>query len=85
METGEIAEEPLSLIAADDLITCAIYATKDDLLHSDDWKSFKHITKSQKQLTRAINQSNIRQVRRSAVYQFWLSDSQGLQTSTTTG
>ena len=30
----------------------------------------KHIAKNQKQLTRAINQSNIRQVRRSAVYQF---------------
>ena len=30
----------------------------------------KHIAKNQKQLTRAINQSKIRQVRRSAVYKF---------------
>ena len=34
------------------------------------WKRLKHIAKNQKQLTRAINQSKIRQVRRSAIYQF---------------
>ena len=69
-ETGEIPEEPLSLIAADDPVTCAVYANKHDLLHLDGWKRLKHIAKNQKQLTRAINQSKIRQVRRSAVYQF---------------
>ena len=69
-ETGEITDEPLSLIAADDPVTCAEYAKKHDLLHLDGWKRFKHIAKNQKQLTRAINQSKIRQVRRSAVYQF---------------
>ena len=69
-ETGEISEEPLSLIAADDPVTCAEYAKKHDLLHLDGWKRLKHIATNQKQLTRAINQSKIRQVRRSAVYQF---------------
>ena len=69
-ETGEITDEPLSLIAADDPVTCAEYAKKHDLLHLDGWKRLKHIAKNQKQLTRAINQSKIRQVRRSAVYQF---------------
>ena len=69
-ETGEITEEPLSLIAADDPVTCAVYAKKHDLLHLDGWKRLKHIAKNQKQLTRAINQSKIRQVKRSAVYQF---------------
>ena len=34
-ETGEITEEPLSLIAADDPVTCAEYAKKHDLLHLD--------------------------------------------------
>ena len=29
-ETGEITEEALSLIAADDPVTCAIYAKKHD-------------------------------------------------------
>ena len=68
--TGEITEEPLSLIPADDPVTCAVYTKKHDLLHLDGWKRLKHIAKNQKQLTRAINQSKIRQVRRSAVYQF---------------
>ena len=69
-ETGEITDEPLSLIAADDPVTCSEYAKKHDLLHLDGWKRLKHIAKNQEQLTRAINQSKIRQVRRSAVYQF---------------
>ena len=69
-ETEEITEEPLSLIAADAPVTCATYAKKHDHLHLDSWKRLKHIAKNQKQLTRAINQSKIRQVRRSAVYQF---------------
>ena len=70
MGDREISDEPLSLIAADDPVTCAEYAKKHDLLHLDGWKRLKHIAKNQKQLTRAINQSKIRQVRRSAVYQF---------------
>ena len=69
-ETGEITDEPLSLIAVDDPVTCAEYAKKHVLLHLDGWKRLNHIAKNQKQLTRAINQSKIRQVRRSAVYQF---------------
>ena len=69
-ETGEITEEPLSLIAPGDPVTCATLAKKHDLLHLDGWKRLKHIAKNQKQLTRAINQSKMRQVRRSAVYQF---------------
>ena len=69
-ETGEITEESLSLIAADDPVTCTIYAKKHDLLYLDGWKRLKHIAKNQKLLTRAINRSKIRQVRRSAVYHF---------------
>ena len=40
-ETGEITEEPLSLIAADDPVTSAEYAKKHDLLHLDGWKRLK--------------------------------------------
>ena len=58
------------MIAADDPVTCAVYAKKHDLFHLDGWKRLKHIAKNQKQLTRDINLSKIRQVRRSAVYQF---------------
>ena len=57
------------MIAAEDPVTCAEDAKKHDLLHLDGWKRLKHIAKNQKLLTGAINQCNIRQVRRSAVYQ----------------
>ena len=69
-ETGEITEEPLSLIASDDPVTCAVYAKQHDLLHLDGWKRFRTIAKKQKKLTRAINQTKIRQVRRSTIYHF---------------
>ena len=54
-DTGEITDEPLSLIAADDPVTCAEYAKKHDLLHLDGWKRLKHIAKNQKQLTKCPN------------------------------
>ena len=69
-ETGEITEEPLSIIAQGDLITCAASAKEHNLLHLPKWNTLRHIAKHQKTLTRAINQTKIRQVRRSATYQF---------------
>ena len=65
-ETGKMAEEPVSLIAADDPVTCAVYAKNNQLLNLPGWKRFKHVAKTQKSLTGANNQSKIRQVRRSA-------------------
>ena len=58
-ETGEITEKPLCIIAADDPVTCAAHA-----------KKFKNIARNQKSLTRAINQTKVRQVRRVATYNF---------------
>ena len=52
-ETGEITFEPLSIIAADDPVTCAAYAKEYDLLSLEGWRRFR------------IKQSKIRQVRRS--------------------
>ena len=69
-ETGEITEEPLSIIAQDDPVTCAAYAKEHNLLHLPRWNKLEHIAKHEKTLTRAINQTKIRQVRRSATYQF---------------
>ena len=37
-ETGEITFEPLSVIAADDPITCAAYAKEKNLYNLDGWK-----------------------------------------------
>ena len=47
-ETGEITSEPLSIIAADDPVTCAIYAKQNNLLEVEGWKRFKGIQKDRK-------------------------------------
>ena len=36
-ETGEVTFEPLSVIAADDLVTCGAYAKQNDLLALEGW------------------------------------------------
>ena len=69
-ETGEAAFEPLSVIAADDLVTCAAYAKQHDLLALEGWHRFRSLAKKDEVPTRAIKQSKIRQVRRSQTYMF---------------
>ena len=69
-ETGEITFEPLSIIAADDPVTCAAYAKENDLLALEGWRRFRSLSKKDKVLARAIRQSKIRQVRRSQTYMF---------------
>ena len=49
-ENGETTSGPLTTIAADDPITCAIYASENDLLELDGWKRFKGQAKQQKKL-----------------------------------
>ena len=44
-ETGESDYEPLDVIAADDPITCAIYAKEKGLLDEPGWRRLKLITK----------------------------------------
>jgi hypothetical protein len=44
-ENGEITTEPLAIIAADDPITCAIYARDHSLLELDGWKRSKGLAK----------------------------------------
>ena len=70
MGTGEKTYEPLSVLAADDPVTCATYAKENDLLHIDGWKRFRNLVKRDKALTTAVMQSKIRQVRRSNKYMF---------------
>ena len=64
-ETGEITYEHLSIIAADDPVTCAAYANENDLLTLESWHRFRNLAKKDKVLARAFKQSKIRQVRRS--------------------
>ena len=56
-ETGEISLEPLSVIAADDRVTCAVYAKQNDLLAVEGWCKFRNLAKKDKVLERAIEQS----------------------------
>ena len=69
-ETGEITFEPLSVIPADDPITCAAYTKEKTLYNLVGWKRFRHLIKRERQLTRAIKQSKIRQVRHAEKYMF---------------
>ncbi len=59
-ENGEITYEPLSVIAADDHVTCSIYAREHNLLEKPGWKRFKTIAKRQKKLLRMANQDKLR-------------------------
>ena len=47
-ETGDVTEEPLSIIAKDDPVTCAAHAKEHNLLHLSEWTKLKHIAKHQK-------------------------------------
>ena len=69
-ETGEKTYEPLSVLVADEPVTCAMYAKENDLLHIDGWKRFRNLAKRDKTLTRAVMQSRIRQARRAKKYMF---------------
>ena len=43
--TAEKTYEPLSVLTADDPVTCALYAKENDLLHIDGWKRVRNIEK----------------------------------------
>ena len=58
-ENGEVTAEPLSIIAADDPVTCVIYARDNDLLHLDGWKCFKSIANWEKQFTYMVKQAKL--------------------------
>ena len=69
-ENGEITHEPLSSIAADDPVTCAIYASENNLLDKPGWKRFKSIAKRQKKLFRMANQAKLRSFRMAPKYKY---------------
>ena len=69
-ENGEITDEPLSTIAADDPVTCALYAKDNDLLETSGWKRFKSIAKRQQKLLRMVNQAKLRSYRTAPKYKY---------------
>ena len=60
-ETREKTYEPLSILAADDPVTCATYAKENDLLHIEGWKRFRNLAERDKTLARAVMQSKIKE------------------------
>ncbi len=58
-ENGEITLEPLTIIAADDPITCTIYAKENGLLNLDGWKCFKGIARRDKKFLHMANQAKL--------------------------
>jgi hypothetical protein len=69
-EYGEITKEPLSIIAADDPVTCAIYARENGLLNQPGWKRFKHIAKNQQKFTRMVNQAKLKSFHTAPKYKY---------------
>jgi len=69
-ENGEITAEPLNIIAADDPVTCAIYARENGLLDLPGWKRFKPIAKREKKYLRMVNQAKLRSFHTSKRYQY---------------
>ena len=69
-ENGEITTEPLNTIAADDPVTCAIYAKEKGLLHLEGWKRFKGIARRQKKFERMVNQAKLRSYNTAPRYKY---------------
>ena len=69
-ENGETSTEPLSVVAADDPVTCAIYAKDHNLLEAPGWKRFKGIAKREKKLLRMVNQAKLRSYSTAPKYKY---------------
>jgi hypothetical protein len=69
-ETGETTTEPLSVIAASDPVTCAIYAKDKNLLEAPGWKRFKPIAKREKKFLRMVNQAKLRSYNTAPKYKY---------------
>jgi hypothetical protein len=69
-ENGEITLEPLSIIAKDDPVTCAIYAQDNDLLELLGWWHFKGIAKREQKFQRLVHQAKLRSYRLAPWYKY---------------
>ena len=69
-ENGKITHEPLTTIAADDPVTCAIYAKEHDLLNIDRWKHFKSIAQHHKKYFCMVTQAKLRSYNMAPKYIF---------------
>ena len=57
---GEHTTEPLSIIAADSPVTCAIYAKENNLLNTTGWKQFHKLANQYNKILQSANKAKIR-------------------------
>jgi hypothetical protein len=69
-ENREITNEPMTTIAADDPVTCAIYAKDNYLLDVPGWKRFKSIARCQQHMFCMANQAKLRSFRPAPKYKY---------------
>ena len=69
-ENGEITAEPLRAIAADDPVTCAIYARENGLLETPGWTRFKKIAAREKKFVRMVKQAKLRSFNTAPRYKY---------------
>ena len=69
-EDGSHTFEPLNTIAADDPVTCALYAKQMGLLEKEGWKRFKRLANREKKMKRMLNQAKLKSFRRAPIYQY---------------
>jgi hypothetical protein len=69
-ENGEITTEPVLVIAADDPMTCAVYAREHDLLDVEGWKHFQNLAKHKKHFLCLVKQAKMKSYCQSLKYKF---------------
>jgi hypothetical protein len=69
-ENGETTMEPLSVIAADDPVTCAIYAKEHDLLDTEGWKCFRNTARREKHFLWLVKQAKLHSYHNAPKYKF---------------
>ena len=57
---GETTYEPLSIIAADDPVSCAIYARGNGLLDTPGWRRFKPLAKRDQRQIQMANKAKLK-------------------------
>jgi hypothetical protein len=81
-ENGEIPDKPMTTIAADDPVTCSIYAKGNNLLDVPGWKRFKSIARRQQHMF-CMGQAQVFPA--SPKIQVWIRNPAGLQARHGTG
>jgi hypothetical protein len=69
-ENGETTTEPLSVIAANNPVTYAIYANKHDLLDTKGWKHFRNTAKREKHFLQLVKQAKLHSYCNAPKYKF---------------